>query len=136
MSEPWYQNGLKFTCTRCGNCCTGAPGYVWMEPGEITAMAKSVDLPESEFRALYTRAVGKRRSLREMPNGDCIFFEHGKGCTVYDARPAQCRTWPFWESTTENPEAWEELKEGCPGAGKGQFYTAEEITQRVRQVRV
>ena len=27
MSEPWYQDGLQFRCTRCGNCCTGAPGY-------------------------------------------------------------------------------------------------------------
>src|SRR5262245_18529291 len=28
VSEPWYQDGLEFTCTRCGKCCTGEPGFV------------------------------------------------------------------------------------------------------------
>ncbi|MFL5331156.1 MAG: YkgJ family cysteine cluster protein [Gemmataceae bacterium] len=136
MSEPWYENGLRFTCTRCGNCCTGAPGYVWVEPGEIAALAETVGMPEKEFTAVYTRKEGKRRSLREKANGDCVFFEHGRGCTVYEARPTQCRTWPFWESTTDTPEDWKQTQEGCPGAGKGQLYTAEEITRRVRALRV
>ena len=28
MSDPWYNDGLRFTCTRCGHCCTGEPGFV------------------------------------------------------------------------------------------------------------
>ena len=30
-AEPWYRDGLRFACTRCGACCTGAPGYVWVD---------------------------------------------------------------------------------------------------------
>ena len=29
-SPEWYRDGLRFECTRCGACCTGAPGYVWV----------------------------------------------------------------------------------------------------------
>ena len=136
MPQPWFQAGLRFTCTQCGNCCTGAPGYVWVDADELKAIADHLDMPVFQFRAMHTRAVGRRRSLRERPNGECVFWDHDKGCTVYSARPTQCRTWPFWESNTESPEAWSEMQQGCPGAGKGQFFSAEEITQRVRAKRV
>ena len=36
-SAPWYRDGLRFTCTRCGNCCTGAPGYVWVDADAMKA---------------------------------------------------------------------------------------------------
>ncbi len=39
MSEPWFEDGLRFRCTRCGNCCTGAPGYVWVNDEELSAIA-------------------------------------------------------------------------------------------------
>ena len=35
----WYDAGLKFQCTRCGACCTGAPGYVWVNGEEIARLA-------------------------------------------------------------------------------------------------
>lgn len=127
---------MRFKCTRCGNCCTGTPGYVWLSDEELAALAARVELTEAEFKAVYVRRVGKRLSLREKPNGDCVFYERGKGCTVYDLRPEQCRTWPFWESTTDSPEAWERMKEDCPGAGRGRLFTADEITARVRARRV
>ena len=40
MSEPWYQDGLRFRCTRCGHCCTGTPGNVWINEEEIAAIAE------------------------------------------------------------------------------------------------
>ena len=35
-AQPWYAAGLQFGCTECGNCCAGAPGYVWISTEEIT----------------------------------------------------------------------------------------------------
>src|SRR5438128_7331942 len=87
MEEPWYQDGLRFRCTRCGNCCTGAPGYVWVDDAEIAAIAEYRDEPVDETCGLYTRPVGRRRSLREKANSDCIFFDRDEGCTIYEARP-------------------------------------------------
>src|SRR5262249_1390597 len=39
MSEPWYQDGLRFECTRCGKCCSGFPGFVWVSEAELQAIA-------------------------------------------------------------------------------------------------
>src|SRR5947209_8178156 len=98
MSDPWYKDGLKFKCTQCGNCCTGAPGFVWVNEEELTAIADFRKEPLEEVMGLYTSQVGSDRTLREKPNGDCIFYDRRAGCTIYPVRPRQCRTWPFWES--------------------------------------
>ncbi|GIW92342.1 MAG: zinc/iron-chelating domain-containing protein [Pirellulaceae bacterium] len=131
MSEqplPWYQAGLRFTCTQCGNCCTGAPGYVWVNDREIEALAALLEMSVEEFERLYVRRVGIRKSLREFPNGDCVFFDsQTRRCTVYEQRPRQCRTWPFWDSNLRSPEAWRRTCEVCPGSGQGRLYSLEEI---------
>lgn len=136
MEKPWYHAGLRFECTRCGNCCTGAPGYVWVTDEELEILAGTVGMPVEEFAAAYSRRVGRRRSLRERPNGDCVFWDGSRGCTVYAARPAQCRTWPFWASNVESPEAWEKMRAGCPGAGQGELIPVEEIMRRVNVLRL
>jgi len=28
--NPMYKDGLRFECQRCGSCCRGEPGVVWM----------------------------------------------------------------------------------------------------------
>lgn len=134
--EPWFADGLRFACTRCGQCCTGAPGVVWVSDGELTALANFLGEPEREFAALYTRRARGRRTLREKANGDCVFWDRDRGCTVYPVRPMQCRTWPFWHSNVETPEAWERTAEVCPGTGHGELIPAEEILRRVNAIRM
>ncbi|MCH2582026.1 MAG: YkgJ family cysteine cluster protein [Planctomycetes bacterium] len=124
-SKPWYREGLSFSCTRCGDCCTGVPGYVWVEPTEIEALAKHLGLSVDSFGERYLRKVGRRYSLIEKPGGDCIFFD--KGCSVYPARPTQCRTFPFWRSNLKSERAWDEIADECPGIGQGKLFPVEEI---------
>ncbi|MBI2477484.1 MAG: YkgJ family cysteine cluster protein [Planctomycetia bacterium] len=133
--QPWYKDGLRFKCTQCGDCCTGAPGYVWVNQAEIEGLAAELGESDVEvFEDAYVRKVGIRRSLREFPNGDCVFFDTEKRtCTVYNARPRQCRTWPFWESNLKSPQAWAETCEACPGSGKGKLYQIDHIESQ-RQV--
>lgn len=128
-NQPWYANGLRFECTQCGDCCTGAPGFVWVNAEEISALARLVGIDEvDEFERLYVRKVGVRKSLVEFPNGDCVFFDTEKrNCSVYSARPRQCKTWPFWNSNLRSPEAWEQTCHQCPGSGKGKLYSLEQI---------
>ena len=129
--KPWYKDGLKFECTQCGNCCTGAPGFVWVNQDEITALAKVTGFGDDvdEFERHYVRRVGIRKSLREYPvSGDCVFFDNeARTCTVYEARPRQCRTWPFWDSNLRTPQDWQATCEVCPGSGKGKLYQLEGI---------
>jgi Fe-S-cluster containining protein len=137
VSEPWYADGLRFACTQCGNCCTGAPGFVWVNDAEIAALAEFRGEPADETRGLYTRSEGgTRRSLKEKSNGDCVFYDRMTGCTVYPVRPRQCRTWPFWEVNTVSPEAWARAAADCPGCSQGDLIPAEEITRRVKVIRI
>lgn len=136
MSEPWYADGLRFTCTQCGDCCTGEPGFVWVTDEEIAAIAEFRKEPVGEVTQLYTRRSKGRRTLKEKANGDCVFFERGRGCTIYSVRPPQCRTWPFWESNIATPEDWERTERNCPGSGEGELIPVEEITRRLKVIKM
>ncbi len=129
--EAWYRNGLRFQCTQCGNCCTGAPGTVWVNDEEIQAIADHLDKPVGEIRLLHTRPVRGQVSLTEFANGDCTFFDpQSRRCTVYPVRPRQCRTWPFWNSNLGTESDWMETQRECPGAGQGDLISFEEIEIR------
>ncbi len=136
MTAPWYQKGLRFTCTRCGHCCTGEPGFVWVNDTDLAAIAEYLDEPLPEVRARYTRLAARGLTLREKGNGDCVFYDRVAGCTVYPVRPPQCRTWPFWESNVATPETWERTCQVCPGSGQGELISEEEITRRLQVIRL
>jgi Fe-S-cluster containining protein len=131
---PWYRAGLSFTCTRCGACCTGAPGYVWVNPEEIARLAAYRRETIEQFTRAYVRRVGNRYSLIEKPGGDCIFWDKQAGCTVYPARPVQCQTWPFWPENLASPEAWDHITRVCPGSGQGGWFSLEEIRAAAARV--
>ena len=135
---PWYHSGLRFQCTRCGNCCTGAPGYVWVNKDEIESLARAVGEADVEtFEDKYVRRIGIRKSLREYPGGDCVFFDtQTQRCAVYEARPRQCRSWPFWDSNLRTPAKWEETCRVCPGCGVGRVFELEQIEACRRLLRV
>jgi Fe-S-cluster containining protein len=136
MTQPWYQDGLRFRCTRCGQCCTGEPGNVWVNEAELQAIAEFLGEPESVVKAVYTWRAVRGLSLREKTNGDCVFYDREQGCTIYSVRPRQCRTWPFWESNVATPEDWQKTCRVCPGSGQGDLIPAEEITRRVKVIRL
>ncbi len=127
MSEPavpWYADGLRFACSGCGACCR-IEGHVWVDEGDIRRLAAHLGLELDELGRRHLRRVGRRYSLIEKPNHDCVFWDDG--CAVYAVRPAQCRTFPFWPEWLESPEAWQEAGEDCRGIGRGRLYDAAEI---------
>jgi Fe-S-cluster containining protein len=134
-NSPWYRDGLAFSCTRCGACCTGAPGYVWVSADEIQQLAEFRGETVEEFSARFVRLVGDRYSLIEKPGGDCIFWDKEAGCTVYPARPRQCRAWPFWPENVSKPGDWDRVREVCPGAGQGRLYSLTEIRSSLAMVK-
>jgi len=136
-ARPWYYRGLKFECTGCGGCCTGAPGYVWVNKAEIEAMAKLVDMTVEQFEKHYVRLVGIRKSLIEHANGDCVLLDNQQhSCRVYSVRPRQCRTWPFWESNLKTEDHWEDMAEHCPGANRGAVVPLRKIRSQLGVMKV
>lgn len=121
----FYEEGLRFQCTECGKCCTGAPGHVWVSDEEVEEMATFLNLTPAEFRKRYVRRVGQRYSLVEKKNYDCVFLKDKK-CMLYTTRPKQCRTFPFWPHLlTES--GWKEAAKTCEGIDQGPLMSKEEI---------
>lgn len=124
--KPWYDEGLRFECTRCGDCCLGH-GFVWVDLEEMQALADFLGLPFEEFTTRYVRQAGERYSLIDRENQACVFWRNG--CTVYAARPGQCRTFPFWEENLAEPEDWAMASRKCAGINKGSLHSRETIVQ-------
>lgn len=141
-SGPWYREGLQFECTQCGNCCTGAPGYVFLSEEEIVRIAEFLGREDKWLGKEHLRKINRTRySLTEdRATGDCCFLKttpEGKRiCSIYPVRPLQCRTWPFWDINLESQEAWAETAEGCPGMNKGKRYDLVQIEVRLHAERI
>jgi Fe-S-cluster containining protein len=105
-----------------------------VSPEEIASLAASRGESTDAFSRRFVRQVGSRYSLIERPGGDCIFWDKAVGCTVYEARPVQCRTWPFWPENVETPADWERTRQGCPGSGRGRHYSESEIIESIEMV--
>lgn len=105
-------------CEACnGNCCVGESGYIWANRAEIENLASFLGLEKEIFIARYLVKVGYKFSIIEKIDINlgncCVFFDtQKKCCSVYDARPTQCRTFPFWDYFKEKIG---ELKIECPG---------------------
>lgn len=137
---PWYAEGLKFTCTACGDCCTGGHGFVWLLPVEIDRMAEHLNLSRTAFLRKHCRVVDGKVSLKERRNAkgeyDCIFLKNvnparpeTRGCSIYPVRPTQCRTFPFWPENLTSKRAWSQAAKICPGMNRGAVYSRDRIEE-------
>jgi hypothetical protein len=104
-------------CETCGGkCCRGGEGYVWLSKAELENLADTRKMTVAQFSRQYVRQVASRLSLRERHiNGEhfCCFFDRiACRCAVYQSRPVQCRTFPFWDIFREEPQ---EILAACPG---------------------
>lgn len=78
-------------------------------------MAAFLNLPLQTFANRYLRRIQGRFSLREHPHTyDCVFLKENK-CQLYDVRPTQCRTFPWWPSLLKSQADWEAAARYCEG---------------------
>jgi uncharacterized protein len=150
--KPWYGDGLDFTCTQCGNCCGGAPGYVWINRDDIVRIAAFLNLSPEEMVNRHCRKIGGRWSLNEGPGPgseyDCTFLREEKVakrtasgeslalgrrfCSVYAVRPLQCRTWPFWRENLSSRKVWDHSAQRCHGMNHGNRHFTREQIEAIR----
>jgi len=122
MSTLMKEDGFDYSfnpsaCENCeGKCCTGESGYIYVSKSEIENIALILEMDVREFVNKYLFKKMYKYSIKEKKNGDsyeCIFYDSTKnGCTIYDARPLQCKTFPFWDYYKTRVD---ELKLECPG---------------------
>lgn len=114
----------KFKCQEScgGQCCKpgwAGASFIFLTESDAVALEQFTGLDRKQFSAIgefdWTRFSKGKTRARYMRG--CQFFEGGK-CSVYEARPIQCRTFPYWPENIR-PENWDKLADSCPGIGKG-----------------
>ena len=128
MPKPWFHKGLKFECTQCGNCCRTHDEYsfVYLAEADVTALTTHLELDRATFLGRHCQEEDGWITLR-IDEPACPFLNEAGGCSVYEARPKQCRTWPFWVENLKRT-TWEgPVSDCCPGIGKGELVSADEV---------
>ncbi len=126
-NKSFYEKGIRFECQGTGKCCTsrGEYGFVYLTLQDRKRFALFFKLSLSDFTKAYCEKKDGHYHLKNLSD-DCLFLKDAK-CTTYEARPEQCRTWPFWPEVL-NTKTWNaEVVGYCAGVGKGKLYSAKEI---------
>jgi len=134
--SPFYAQGLRFSCSRCSACCRYESGFVFLSEKDASLLVAALNMGYNTFTEAYCRWVPDENgdfqlSLKEKSNYDCIFWarEPVEGCTVYDKRPLQCRSFPFWPSIVNSEKNWKIAARDCPGIGKGKLHSRDSVNE-------
>jgi len=126
----FFDAGLRFECRRCGRCCSGAPGTIYVTSRETVDIAAYLRITPARLRDAYLYPFRDSYSIRETDDGRCLFY--GNGCRIYAVRPQQCRSYPFWLGNLRSKRHWHTAMRACPGIGRGRLYTRAQILSIVR----
>ncbi len=138
MQKSFYKDGLQFECTQCSTCCRFDPGYVFISLSDLNTLTAFIHISRDRFIKKFCRIVTvgdeKRLSLKEKTNYDCIFWKFPGGCTVYEARPFQCRSYPFWSACLRSDTSWSNEALSCPGINTGHRHTQKNIEEWMKKM--
>ena len=88
-----------YNCSKCPGYCCSYP-LIALNKRDVERLAKHFDLSFEEAKAKFTvERWGHKYSMRRKKDKHfgrtCRFFDTEKRrCTVYEARPATCRSYP------------------------------------------
>ncbi len=129
---PSQEVQIRFECQGSGKCCVShdGHGYVYFSLKDRRRIAEHLGIPTRTFTKDYCTKEGAFYHLKNL-HGPCHFLK-GKKCSVYEARPTQCRTWPFWPENMDAKKWKTEIAAFCPGVGKGPVIPAKEIKKNLK----
>lgn len=90
-----------------------------MTEEEIQRLAQALSMELEAFGKRYLRRYHDGYALVDGPDGACIFLTPANQCRVYEVRPLQCRTYPWWPEYLTSLAHWEAQQRICPGIGTG-----------------
>jgi Fe-S-cluster containining protein len=123
----WWREGVRFECQGSGKCCVsrGSYGYVFLNIFDRRRFAKHFKLSTQSFTKQYCIKIDGFWYLDDSKK-NCRFLD-GTRCSVYESRPTQCRTWPWWPENMKAKTWTKEIASFCPGVGKGRVWSGDEI---------
>ncbi len=132
---PWWAKGLPFQCRQSGRCChrRGDIGYVYVNYQERKRLAAHLEMSVEAFTIEFTVSEDDGARVLRFDDERCAFLDQ-KSCTVHQAKPIQCRTWPFWQETLASEASYQELvREMCPGSLDGPLVPADKIRRQMEE---
>lgn len=131
----------RFQCQHdkdgCTRCCRG-DGYVYPSFEDIVRIADHFKLSIEEFMEKYCFLFGFSmwyilafKGIEGTDEEGCCFLKED-GCSIYDIRPVQCETYPFWEELVANDVFWEAEAKRCPGMDKGEEIPDSVIKEKIK----
>ncbi len=112
----WNTQDVHFSCSGCGKCCLNE-GSVWLNVDECADLCFHLDEPiqsvADKYFSDYMPGWAKLKNVQVQSKDEgvtrdgCVFLDdEGKKCTIYEARPIQCRTYPWWPRLLLNESAY------------------------------
>ncbi len=131
--DKWWSEGVRFQCQGSGQCCLsrGQYGFVYLTLADRQRFARHFRLTTTQFTRRHCAKTNGYFHLKEEPGAIACRFLKDNRCGVYQARPTQCRTWPFWPEVMGAKSWAREVAAFCPGVGKGPVHPAHEIASAI-----
>ncbi len=132
-NKEWWHEGIRFECQGSGRCCVshGEYGYVYLSKQDRIRMAQHLNLTTRQFTKQYCEKEDGVYHLIDGEKGHCQFLDN-KQCQVYEGRPTQCRTWPFWPEVMDAKTWNKEVAAFCPGVGRGKVWSKKDISEQLK----
>lgn len=130
----FWKKGVHFECVQeCTECCE-IPGLVFVHESEIERIAGHRNVTPEKFRNTSLKPYWGDVYYLDYPEEEPCMFLGDDGCAIYDVRPVQCASFPFWPENLSDHKIWKGLKKFCPGIDKGKLYSPEEILEILLEV--
>jgi Fe-S-cluster containining protein len=115
---------FRFRCLAgCTKCCE-AKGYVYLAEDDLKRAAALLGMSARAFEERYVYRTAHLLRLRKPRGAECPFLGEG-GCRIHEAKPTQCRAFPFWPELVGSAREWRRAARECPGIGRGRRIPAE-----------
>lgn len=127
------EDGLRFECTMCGNCCRSKLD----EPYRYVTITKPDVERLRRFGFKLSASITKKfrgRTVLKLVEQDgerrCPFLAEDNKCSIHEMRPEQCRAFPWHGNVLESMESWEACGTRCEGIGRGELIPLAEIRKQ------
>ena len=95
-------------------------------------MAAHTGLSIADFSARYKvrwDAASRAHTVEATEEAPCPLLQDDGSCGVQPVKPAQCRTFPFWDELLDDQRAWSAAKGWCEGIDdpEGRLYAIGEM---------
>ncbi len=132
--EGFSRLGIRFECQPgCTSCCR-EQGFIYLTEDDVDRAARFLGMAASDFEERYVYRTRHLRRLRSLRVARCPFLRDF-GCAINDAKPTQCRLYPFWPELVDRPANLHRALAHCPGLGKGEVISLEIAQERAAEMR-